>query len=160
MKMQEVSFSDVNEFLDFLPDDERKIVDKLRKIIFDCAPEAVEKLSYNVPFYKQHRNVCFIWPSTVLWGKTKTYSGVRLGFSNGYLLNDEIQYLQKGKRKQVYWRDFTSTGEIDPDLLKSYIFEALSIDKNLQKKSASKIDTLDMQGTRKMQSIYKKKGHR
>ena len=79
MKMQEVSFNDLNEFLDFLPNDERKIVDTLRKIIFTCAPEAAEKLSYNVPFYKQHRNFCFIWPASVLWGKTKTYSGVRLG---------------------------------------------------------------------------------
>lgn len=138
MKMQDVSFNDVNEFLDFLPDDERKIVNKLRKIIFDCAPEAVEKLSYNVRFYKQHRNFCFIWPSSVLWGKTKTYNGARLGFSNGYLLNDKIQYLQKGKRKQEYWHDFTSTGEIDPDLLKSYIFEALIIDKNFRNKTLAK----------------------
>lgn len=159
MKMQEVSFNDVNEFLDFLPDDERKIVDKLRKIIFDCAPEAVEKLSYNVPFYKQHRNFCFVWPSSVLWGKTKTYSGVRLGFSNGYLLTDEIEYLHKGKRKQVYWRDFNSTSEIDPDLLKSYIFEALSIDENLQQKTTSKIKPSDMQGNSKKKFTYKKKGH-
>lgn len=138
MKMQDVSFNDVNEFLDFLPDDERKIINKLRKIIFDCAPEAVEKLSYNVPFYKQHRNFCFMWPSSILWGKTKTYIGVRLGFNYGYLITDQIQYLQKGKRKQVYWHDFTSTGEIDPDLLKSYIFEALIIDKNFRNKSLAK----------------------
>lgn len=100
MKMQDVSFNDVNEFLDFLPDDERKIVNKLRKIIFDCAPEAVEKLSYNVRFYKQHRNFCFIWPSSVLWGKTKTYNGARLGFSNGYLLNDKFNTCKKGKENR------------------------------------------------------------
>lgn len=131
MKMQEVSFKNIHEFLEFLPGDERMMVDKLRKLIFDCAPEATEKLSFNVPFYKQRRNFCFIWPASVLWGKQKTYHGVRLGFTNGYLMTDENDFLEKGNRKQVYWHDFPSIREIDGRLVNSYIFEALSIDDSL-----------------------------
>ena len=62
-------------------------------------------------------------------GKEKTYNGVRLGFTKGYLMRDEINYLDKGKRKQVYWRDYKSIKEIDIDLVRSYIFEAAFLDK-------------------------------
>jgi len=43
-------------------------------------------------------------------------------------MRDEINYLAKGDRKQVYWRDFSAVNEIDTNLLKSYIFEAVLID--------------------------------
>lgn len=127
--MQTVSFRNVDEFLEFLPKDELEIVSLLRKIIFDCIPNVTEKLSYNVPFYKANKNICFIWPACVLWGKTKSYSGVRLGFTNGNLMRDEILFLDKGNRKQVYYKDFSDVNKIDVDLVKSYIFEAALIDK-------------------------------
>src|SRR5688500_2075861 len=127
-KMQNESFRNVDEFLEFLPEDELKIVEFLRNLVFICIPECTEKLSYNVPFYKVNKNICFIWPASVLWGKTKSYNGVRLGFSNGYLMHDEIGYLDKGARKQVYYKDFTDIREIEVDILKSYIFEAAMID--------------------------------
>jgi len=69
-----------------------------------------------------------------LWGKQKTYHGVRLGFTNGYLMTDKDNFLEKGNRKQVYWHDFPSTKEIDPDLVNSYIFEALRIDASVYRK--------------------------
>jgi hypothetical protein len=126
-KMQNVSFGSIDEFLEFLPADELKIVELLRKIIFTCIPDCTEKLSYNVPYYKKHSNICFIWPASVTWGGVKQ-KGVRLGFANGYLMQDEINYLDKGNRKQVYWRDFYSVKDIDIELLKAYIFEAVFID--------------------------------
>lgn len=125
--MQNVSFNSVDELLDFLPADELKITEALRKIVFDCIPDAVEKLSFNVPFYKRRTMICFIWPGSVSWGSV-TQKGVRFGFQNGNLLNDESNYLEKGNRKQVYWRDYHSINEIDADLLKSYIYEAVMID--------------------------------
>jgi hypothetical protein len=127
-KMQNVSFNTVDEFLEFLPEDELKIVNCLRKLVFDCIPDVRETLSYNVPYYKRHKNICFIWPSSILWGNKKTYDGVRFGFTAGYLLTDELNYLDKGDRKQVYWKDFKNIKEINVDVLKSYIFEALVID--------------------------------
>lgn len=140
IKMQNVSFQTVEEFLEFLPDDELKIVTVLRELVLSCMPDACEKLSFNVPFYKRHKTVCFIWPASVLWGKRKTYIGVRFGFANGYLLQDEIGYLDKGARKQIYWRDFTSVKSIDIDLLKAYLFEAIMLDdetKSIMKRSAA-----------------------
>lgn len=133
-KMQNVNFGSIEEFLDFLPEDELKMVELIRKIIFNCLPDVSEKLSYNVPFYKRHKRIFFIWPASVLWGKKKTYEGVRLGFTNGYLMNDENGYLDKGDRKQVYFKDFSSIKEIDVDLLKSFIYDAAIIDDAFKKK--------------------------
>jgi hypothetical protein len=133
-KMQNVSFKNIEEFLEFLPEDELKTVTVLRKLVLQCIPECTEKLSYNVPFYKKHTNICFIWPSSVTWGDNMKQRGVRFGFSNGYLMQDEIGHLDKGGRKQVYWRDFYSVKDIDVDLLKLYIFEAAVIDEERRKK--------------------------
>ncbi len=127
-RMQNVSFRNVEEFLDFLPEDELKIVQALRKLIFDCIPGITEKLSYNVPFYKKKKGMFFIWPAAVLWGRNKSFEGVRFGFQKGYLLRDEINFLDKGGRKQVYWRDFKSVNESELEILKAYIFDADEID--------------------------------
>lgn len=125
--MQDVSFRNIESFLDYLTEDERLITEYLRKIVFECMPECTEKLSYNVPYYKMKSNICFIWPGSISWGKVRN-KGVRFGFTKGYLLTDEINYLDKANRKQVYWRDFNSIDEIDKELLKYYVFEALIID--------------------------------
>ena len=131
-KMQNVSFRNVEEFLDFLPEGELEIVEYLREIILECIPECKEKLSYNVPFYKRYHTICFLWPASVLWGKKNTYEGVRLGFSKGYLMQDEISYLERGNRKQVYYRNFKSLADIDEELLMSYIFQAVELDEALK----------------------------
>ncbi len=126
--MTKIKFRDVNELLESLPDDELKITLMLRKIVLNCLPNCTEKLSYNVPFYKIKKQICFIWPASVLWGNSKTYEGVRFGFNQGYLMKDELNYLNKGERKQVFWRDFKSVKNIEVDLLKTYLFEAAEID--------------------------------
>jgi hypothetical protein len=136
MKMQNVSFKTVDEFLEYLPDSELKIVQLLRKIVFDCIPMATEHLSYNVPYYKVNKNICFIWPASILWGKKQTYTGVRFGLTNGHMIADEIEYFSKGDRKQVYWRDFSTIKEIDIDLLKSFLFDALMTDEKIKSKKA------------------------
>ena len=127
--MQSVKFKSLNEFLDFLPEDELIITEFLRELIFECTNEVKEKLSFNVPYYMGNKGLFFIWPASVLWGKKKTYEGVRFGFQQGNLMSDELNYLDKGNRKLIYWRDYTSIEEIDVDILKAYIFEALEIDK-------------------------------
>jgi len=68
-----------------------------------------------------------------LWGTTKSYEGVRMGFSKGFLMNDDLNYLEKGDRKQIYYKDFTDIKNIDFYLLKVYIFEALLIDEEFKK---------------------------
>ena len=132
--MQNVSFRTIDEFMEFLPEEEYEIVNYLRTIVFGCVPHITEKLSYNVPFYKLRKNMFFIWPASVLWGRTKTYSGVRFGFTNGYLLNDKEGYLEKGNRKQVYWKDFTEISQIDVENIKSFIFASVILDEQLAEK--------------------------
>ena len=134
----QVTFKTLDDFFEFLPPDELKIVDKLRRIVLQCIPEAEEHLAYQVPYYKLYKNICFIWPASVTWGKKQTYSGVRFGFTQGYLLQDEIGYLDQGGRKQVYWKDFTDAGQIEEGLLQSYLFEAVMIDQELARGKAGK----------------------
>ena len=125
---QNVSFDSVEECLDFLPEQERRIAEHLRRIILETLPEATEKLSYNVPYYARHSNICFIWPAAVPWGKIKR-EGVMLGFTKGHLLTDESDYLEAGSRKQVRTKTFFSLKEIDEDLVRAFLFEALDLDK-------------------------------
>ena len=129
-RMQDVSFSSVDDFLDYLPADELKMVEKLRELVFQGIPGVREKLSYNVPFFRLNANICFIWPSSVPWGNMEQ-TGVRLGFTKGYLIPDEIRYLDKGNRKEVYCKDFTSVDEIDETLILTYLALAVDIDKDL-----------------------------
>ncbi|MBP7239934.1 MAG: DUF1801 domain-containing protein [Saprospiraceae bacterium] len=126
-KMQNVHFESMDEFLDYLPEDELNIVLKLRDLILQALPDCIEKLSYNVPYYKRHANICFIWPSSISWGNVKQ-EGVRLGFTKGYLLEDTAGYLDKGQRKQVYCKDFFTIQDIHPDIVQSFLYEAALLD--------------------------------
>ena len=131
-KIQKLNFRDIGEFLDYLPENELKVVQFLRQVILDCIPNCTERLAYNVPYYYKNSRICFIWPPSVPWGNTKI-NGVQMGFCNGHLLDDSLNYLKKGYRKQVYWKEFNRIEEIDIDLLKTYLFEAALIDEQLKK---------------------------
>ncbi len=131
--MQQVKFRSIEECLEFLPEDELAITEVLRELVFECIPGVTEKLSFNVPFYKRHKGICFIWPASILWGKKKTYEGVRFGFQYGHLLTDEEGYLEKGDRKQVYWKDFTKLRAEDIDMLKALLYEAVLLDDAMKK---------------------------
>ena len=50
-KIQKLNFRNVDDFLDYLPDNELEIVQFLRQLIVDCIPNCTEKLAYNVPYY-------------------------------------------------------------------------------------------------------------
>ena len=123
-----IRFATAQELMDFLPGDERALMERLREFIISQAPELKERLSYNVPFYKAKRDVCFIWPASVLWGKQRTYEGVRFGFSYGNLLDDPSGYLQQGSRKQVYWRDLQVFTATDERMLRQLLAQAVRID--------------------------------
>lgn len=125
-KFQPVDFQDLDDLYAFLPEHELKMVKALRAFVYECIPEIKEKLSYNVPFFRLHRNVCFIWPGSVPWGGT--FEGVQFGFTKGHLMADEDGYLDAGKRKYVRIRTYKSLEEIDFDKLRSFLFEAQIID--------------------------------
>lgn len=122
-------FASVAALLDFLPADERALTERLRELIISEVPELTERLSFNVPFYKAYRDVCFIWPASVLWGKTKTYEGVRFGLSYGSLVAGCEPYLQRGERKQVCWRDLHRLTSADERMIRTLLRAAYDVDR-------------------------------
>lgn len=126
-KMQSVNFRNFIEMLDYLPEDQLAITERLRELILESIPGVREKLSYNAPFYALHQNVCYIWPGAIPWGR-KTSDGVTLGFSYGYLLNDVSNYLEPGDRKQVHTKTFYRLEDIEEDIVRHLLMESAEID--------------------------------
>ena len=125
--MQQIRFDSVEEFLNYLPEYERKITEKLRYLLLESIPECRERLAYNVPYFYRHTRICFIWPSSIPWGNVKL-NGVQLGFCRGDLLNDDLNYLEKGNRKEVYVKSFHDVREIDSRIIRSYVIDAVEAD--------------------------------
>jgi hypothetical protein len=125
--------------IDVLSGEEKSIVKRLRALVLECLPKAVEKNYYglSVPFYKHNRMICFIWPPSMSWGKKKytlEEHGVTLGFCQGNLMSNEEGVLLKENRKQVYCMYFKSLKEIDDQLIRSLLYEAEMIDDSFSKK--------------------------
>jgi hypothetical protein len=137
--MQSVKFGSIDEFLEFLPEDEYLITASLRNLVFECIPDVKEKLSYQVPYYSRFKSICFIWPGAVFWGRTRQYEGVRFGFTSGHLLSDPNNYLVRDNRKYVCWKDFVDPVEIDPELLQMFLSEAAFLDEELAKAKGKKL---------------------
>ncbi|MBO6517628.1 MAG: DUF1801 domain-containing protein [Bacteroidia bacterium] len=134
--MKTPKFKNLDEFLDYLPDDEKEVTLFLRQLILENVPNVREKLSYNVPYFYLNKSVCFLWPGSVLWGSKRQYNGVRFGFTHGHLLPKELDYFKIENRKYVVYRDFLTVKEIDIDLLKLYLFEAIEIDAQGSKRTS------------------------
>jgi len=130
---QGVQFKTIDEFLDYLPEEELEIVLFLRKIILECITDCKEKLAYNIPFYYRHSRICYIWPASVPWGKVE--KGVAIGFCKGDLLSDETFETKKFTSKLT----FTSIKEIDIEHLKQLIYSAVLLDEQLVKAKRRKI---------------------
>lgn len=121
-------FQSLAELIDFLPENERIIVDVLRQIIREHLPSyCKEKISYNVPFFHGRRGICIVWPATVPRGGIK--EGVLLGFWYGNRLQDADNYLTHGTNKQVFYKIYRSPEEIDEAAIVKLLKEAVTVDK-------------------------------
>lgn len=98
-KFQKLSFSDVAEFLDYLPEDELQIVESLRQLIHETFPTYKEKLAYNVPFYYGRKRICYIWPAAIPWGNLS--QGVSLGFLRAKEIDPASEILKYDQRKTM-----------------------------------------------------------
>lgn len=115
------------EFWEWLPENERIIVDVLRQIILETLPKTCkEKLTYNVPFYYGKKRICLIWPGSVPWGGFS--KGVLVGFAQGNKLKDADNYLIHGTNKRIFYKIFNSAEEIDERIIVSLLKEAVMID--------------------------------
>ena len=77
--------------------------------------------------YSLNKRVCFIWPGSVKWQGT-SHRGVKFGFCRGDLIRDESNYFDLGSRKYVSTRVYHDVSDIDEDLLKTYVYEAIKND--------------------------------
>ena len=122
-----IKFKSLVEFWEYLPEEQRILTDVLRQIVLENLPaDCKEKLTYNVPFYYGKRRICLIWPAAVPWGGFN--SGVMLGFCQGNKLKDADHYLTHGTNKQIYYKIFQSTDEIETDAIVSILKEAVETD--------------------------------
>ena len=122
-----IKFRSLVEFWEYLPEDERIMTDVLRQIVLETLPAfCKEKLTYNVPYYYGKRRICLVWPAAVPWGGFNT--GVMLGFCQGNKLKDADRYLTHGTNRQVYYKIFQSTGEMDMNAIVSILKEAIETD--------------------------------
>ncbi len=122
-----IKFQSFVEFWEYLPKEERIITDVLREIILNTLPSITkEKLTYNVPFYYGKRRICMIWPASVPWGGIK--NGVLLGFSYGFKIKDADAYLTHGTNKQVYYKIYHSTDEINSKAIIRLLNVAIKFD--------------------------------
>jgi hypothetical protein len=87
-----------------------------------------EKLSFNVPFYRRHLTICFLWPASILWGKKQTYEGVRFGLVKGAYLPETNTYFERGNRKEVCYKNFLDAEAVkdaDIDTLSYFLRQAV-----------------------------------
>ncbi len=118
--------------MDFLPAAEAELLDQCRELVRECLPGAAERVSYNVPYFRLFRDVCFLWPGSVVWGKKPSYTGVRIGFVQGFLLNDRTGFLDRGNRKQVFWKDLIELTAQDESRLRDLLTDAERVDFELR----------------------------
>jgi hypothetical protein len=127
----------VDDIILGLPQSELVVMKKLRSLIVECLPKAIEKINYGVPFYTHNRMICFIWPPSIRWGPRKKpvkELRVTLGFCQGNLMaNDDGALLAEG-RKQVYCMYFSSLKEINDEQIRALLFEAELVDDSFRKK--------------------------
>ena len=115
------------QLYELLTDQERIMVDVLRQIVTENLPgHCREKLSYNVPFFYGNRGICIIWPASIPRGGIK--KGVLFGLWHGNRLKDVDGYLDRGTNKQIFYKVYKDTDQIDEAAIVKLLKEAVQLD--------------------------------
>jgi hypothetical protein len=137
--------ADIDQMIANLPRNEQVLVRRLRALVMECIPHAMEKAYYDmgIPFYTHNRLICFIWPPSIDWDpgpgdKRRKEKGVSLGFNQGNLMSNEDGVLLSEGRKQVYVMYFKKLDDIDEGQVKALLFEAAMIDEQFARKKKKK----------------------
>ena len=124
-----------------LPKTELVMFKRLRALIRECLPKTIEEPKYGlgVPYYRHHRQICFIWPSSFYWGpkkdgKSTKPSMVTLGFCQGNRMSNEEGLLKSEGRKQVYCLHFKSVEEMVDQQIRALLYEAELVDETFSRK--------------------------
>ena len=125
-----------DDFFYDLPEAEQQLVRRLREVLLSTAPNFGEKISCGVPYYFLQTRVCFIWPASV---KAGPKAGVWLGFCRGNLLSNEQQLLELNGRKEVTTITFFNVNEINENLLREILNEAILVDESCAKEKTGAV---------------------
>jgi len=124
-----------------LPREEQVLVNRLRALVTECIPHAIESAYEGqvMPFYTRNRLICFIWPPSAVWASNANYEkqkakGVSLGFNQGNRMANEDGALLAEGRKQVYMMYFKTLADIDDQRVRALLFEAAMIDEQFAKR--------------------------
>jgi hypothetical protein len=137
----------VEEAIEALPRMEQVIVKRLRALVQECLPKAIEEPKYGlgVPFYRHHRMICFIWAPSIYWGTNKKKNeenvkkGVTLGFCQGNLMSNIDGALVAEDRKQVYCMYIKTLNEMNEEQIRALLYEAELVDDGFKKKKNTSI---------------------
>lgn len=105
-------------YIENLPDHKRGIALELRSIILNSIPGVEEQYKYKCPFYVYRGLLCYLSP---------TKNGMYIGFIKGTSLQDEDQRLTGEHLKQIRHLNFNSISDIDEDVVKDFLFQAVEV---------------------------------
>jgi hypothetical protein len=98
----------------------RETVELLRALVRDCAPSAVELVSYGMPVFKARKIFAWVNP---------TKKDITFGFSRGGQFEDKFNLL-RGVGKGSKHIKLKSADSVDRDVLRYYIGQAVDLDAN------------------------------
>lgn len=81
----------VDAYLNIFPEDIRRVLEKIRSIIMNKAPEAVESISYGMPAYKYHGK------PLVYFAAQKKHIGFYATPTGHKAFKDELSQYKQGK---------------------------------------------------------------
>ncbi len=124
--MSRVDIIPPEALLDDVPPPMRAIAERLRSIVIEAIPEAVERvrpgwrlIGYDVPMNRKRVYFAFVAPES---------EHVHLGFEHGWAMRDPHGLLEgAGVTKRVRWLKFFDTEEIDVERCVELVREAARV---------------------------------
>ena len=96
----------------------RDVVEKLRQIMRDAAPDAAEEIAYRIPMWRRRRIFVFL---------NLTKKDVTFGFSRGRQFEDKYGLL-RGVGKSSMHLKFKTAADVRPAVVRYYIKQAIKHD--------------------------------
>jgi hypothetical protein len=97
----------------------------LRSEILTLTLGVEEKIAYGIPFFYYNGPLCYLAPKKM---------GVDLGFYRGQQLNDSKPFLNSEDRKQVASLYYSTLQNVDLEVLRMVLIEAIELNKTIRSK--------------------------
>lgn len=108
----------VDDYILALPPEKQALADYLRRQIKVIGPHLTERMSFGLPFFYGKKGVVYLNPKP---------RGIDLGFMYGHKLPKRPQLIV-GKRKQVRSMYFNINADVNLDVLREVLADAIALD--------------------------------